>query len=234
MQHIEYIFERDKIIHVLSCKPSANRKLGLGYMVHTYHFSIEQVETGDFTLDSRNCLDCPYSYNMNMGKSGGCYTHKGLMYSGLKSMLKRLHRLWGEGKIQKYSKSSFDGFIKASSFFAPALTRLGVYGEPSTIPLNVIKKLVELSKKHTGYTHQWNLFNKKYSRYLMASTHSAFESRMANNLGWRSFESSRAKELTMPTCPAAKEFTGNKLTCVTCGACNGKIGGKNNIHIVKH
>ena len=234
MQQVEYIFEKDKIVHVLVCKPSANRKLGVGYMVHTYHFSIEQVTTGDFTLDSRNCMDCPYSYNMNNGKSGNCYTHSHPQGSGLRSMLKRLNRIWGEGKIGKYDKGKFDGFVKACSFYAPELTRVGCYGEGITLPIYNIKKLVEVSKKHTAYSHQWSLHNKKYAKYFMASTHSAFESNMANNLGWRSFESSKAKELTMPTCPAAKEFTGNKLTCVTCGACNGKMGGKNNIHIKKH
>lgn len=234
MQKVEYIFEKDKIIHVLSCKPSANRKLGIGYMIHTYHFSVEQVSSGDFTLDSRNCLDCPYSYNMNHGKSGGCYTHGGMMGQGLRSMLKRLKKIWGDGGIGKYDKVKFESFISACSFFSPQLTRLGVYGEPITLPLPNIESLVELSPKHTGYTHQWSLQNNKYAKYLMASTHSAFESRMANNVGWRSFESSKEKELTMPTCPAAKEFTGNKLTCVTCGACNGKLGGKNNIHIKKH
>lgn len=234
MQQVEYIFEKDKIVHVLVCKPSANRKLGVGYIVHTYHFSVEQVSSGDFTLDSRNCMDCPYSYNMNNGKSGNCYTHGNMMGQGLRSMLKRLKRLWGESKIDKYNKNKFDGFISACSLFTPVLSRLGVYGEPITLPLHNIKKLIEVSIKHTGYTHQWSIHNKKYAKYLMASTHSAFESNMANNIGWRSFESSKVKELTMPTCPAAKEFTGNKLTCVTCGACNGKIGGRNNIHIKKH
>lgn len=232
---MEYIFQSDNIVHVLKTKPSENSKLGFGYIVHTYHWSIDQVSSGKFTNDAHNCMDCPYSYNQNAGKSGGCYTHGGLQGQGLRSMLKRLHRLYGEGKIEKLDKQKLEEFISLSSAASPVLTRLGVYGEPITLPLNTMGKLVRISKAHTGYTHQWNKdAAKPYSKYLMASTHSVFETLIAESYGFRAFVSAKSKEKAMPVCPASKEM-GYKLTCVQCKACDGTVNGKTkSIFIHKH
>jgi hypothetical protein len=150
-------------------------------------------------------------------------------------MLKRLHRLYGEGKIEKLDKQKLEEFISLSSAASPVLTRLGVYGEPITLPLNTMGKLVRISKAHTGYTHQWNKDRaKQYSKYLMASTHSVFETLIAESYGFRAFVSAKSKEKAMPVCPASKEM-GYKLTCVQCKACDGTVNGKTkSIFIHKH
>lgn len=232
---MEYIFQSGDIIHVLKTKPSENSKLGFGFVVHTYHWSLDQIATGVFTNDAHNCMDCPYSYNQNGGKTGGCYTHGGPQGKGLRSMLKRLHRLYGEGKIESFNKNLFNAFLTLSSSASPVLTRLGVYGEPITLPLNVMGKLVRISKSHTGYTHQWNKDTAgEYSKYLMASTHNTFETLIAESRGYRSFQSSKQKDAKMPVCPASKEMN-YKLTCIQCKACDGKASGKSkSIFIHKH
>jgi len=233
---MEYIFRSGDIIHVLKTKASENSKLGFGYIVHTYHWSVDQVARGVFNDDAHNCMDCPYSYNQNGGKTGGCYTHGGMQGQGLRSMLKRLHRLYGEGKIDnKLNKGKLDNFISLSSAAGTVLTRLGVYGEPITLPLNVMGKLVRISKSHTGYTHQWNKEAAiPYAKYLMASTHNQFETLIAESRGFRAFQSSKDKDKKMPVCPASKEMN-YKLTCVECKACDGTVNGKTkSIFIFKH
>lgn len=232
---MEYIFQANNVIHVLKTKLSENSKLGFGFVVHTYHWSVDQIASGVFTNDSHNCMDCPYSYNQNGGKTGGCYTHGGMQGQGLRSMLKRLHRLFGEGKIESFNKDLFDKFLTLSASASPVLTRLGVYGEPITLPLNVMGKLVRISKSHTGYTHQWNKDTAgEYSKYLMASTHNTFETLIAESRGYRSFQSSKQKDAKMPVCPASKEMN-YKLTCIQCKACDGKASGKSkSIFIHKH
>lgn len=219
---MEYIFQSDNIIHVLKTKASENSKLGFGYIVHTYHWSVDQVSSGSFTNDSHNCMDCPYSYNQNNGKSGGCYTHNGMQGQGLRSMLKRLHKLFAAGEIKQFNEKDFNTFVLTSKKASPVLTRLGVYGEPLTLPIDVMEKIVNISKSHTGYTHQWNKDSAiPYSKYLMASTHNIFETLIAEKRGFRCFQSSKEKDAKMPVCPASKEM-GYKLTCVECKACNGK------------
>lgn len=228
---VEYKFKKNGVIHVIQCKPSMNKKLGLyEMMIQTYHISEEQLQ--DYRNDSANCLDCQYSYNQNGGESGGCYTHKGYQGMGIKSMIKRLSKV----DIGAYNKAAFDGFIGYISQFTITLCRLGAYGEPVLMPLNMIEKLVKASKKHTGYTHQWNKPEYlNYSKYLMASTHSKFETAVANSLGYRAFESNTELDRKMPICPASKKFTGEKKTCVQCVACCGTFNKKsNNIFIYKH
>lgn len=235
MNSIEYTFKLNNQVHVLQTKPSANTKLGAGYITATYHFAIEQVVNNNLKLDANTCFDCKYSYNQNNNKTGGCYTHSGLQSLGLRAMLNRLNKIYHKGTIKEYDKDSFNSFVQASKLINPVLVRAGAYGEPTTLPLNLIGKLTRLSPKHTGYTSQWNKPQVQgYSKYLMASTHSKFESSVANSLGFRSFESSKQKESKMAVCPASKEF-GKKKTCIECAACNGTINKKtNNIHIKTH
>lgn len=228
---IEYIFKHEGVIHVIQCKPSENTKIGIfSLVIQTYHISEEQLS--DFSNDQLNCLDCPYSYNMNEGKSGGCYTHKGLQGVGIKSMVRRLSKL----NIDPFDSTSFNSYIQKIAKFPIQLCRLGAYGEPCLLPLNVIEALIKTSKTHTGYTHQWNKEEyKDYSKYLMASTHNSFETSIANDMGFRAFESNKVKEKTVAICPASKEFKGNKKTCVECAACCGTVSSKkSNIFIYKH
>ena len=100
MKNIKYTFSDDKNVHVLQAKISQNSKIGAGYVLQTYHFSVDQVKNNDFTQDTNNCMDCPFSYNQNNGKSGGCYTHKGMQLMGLKSMLRSLNKNFD--KIEKF------------------------------------------------------------------------------------------------------------------------------------
>jgi len=235
MNQIEYIFRNGDQVHVLQTKPSANSKLGAGYITTTYHYSVSQVEHNNFKDDAKTCFDCPYSFSSNGGKSGGCYTHKGLISSGLRSMLNRLHKLHSAGRILEYNKDSFNLFISGSAALKPVLTRYASYGEPVSLALNLLGKLAKISKKHVGYSHLWTKPELAgYSKYLMASTHSYFETLVANSLGWRAFESADKADVKTPICPASKEF-GKKLTCIECAACGGvKKGQTNNIFIKTH
>ena len=224
---LEYIFKRDGVVHVLKIAPSNNKKLGTGNIVSTYHFSEDQVKENDFKLDSKNCFNCPYSHNQG---SSNCYTHKGPQHWGLVGMLKKLNKL----PIQEFQKESFEAFLYGIETLTPKFCRFGVYGEPITLQLSEIKLITDRVKNFTGYTHQWgNSWG--YEKYFMASTHSLDETSLANKLGWRAFETSKVENASSPLCPASKEFKGNKLTCIQCVACNGKIKNKsNNIFIKNH
>ena len=236
-KQIEYIFHHKGIVHVLQTRPSTNSKLGIGMIMQTYHFSLSQVIDLDFTQDKDNCRDCPMSYNQNGGKSGGCYCHSGLQRFGLLSMLKRLNRLYLSNKIHRLDKDKFNSYLIDSKAVRPILLRVGSYGEGATMPLNIVGKLVKCAASYTAYSHMWTKPEYKgYSKYFMASTHGYFETLVANSLGFRAFESAKTQDVTkMAMCPAAKEFSGNKKTCIECGACNGTFKQKtNNIFIKTH
>jgi hypothetical protein len=235
MKQIEYIYSDKKNIHVIQAKVSQNSKIGIGYVIQTYHFSIDQVINNDFKLDKNNCLNCPYSFNQNNGKSGGCYTHKGTQSWGLKSMLKRLHN--NLDSIKPFNSDMLTAFyINVVNTYKVDLIRFGAYGEAVLMGEDVINILLPLSKKHTGYTHQWD--NKKYTwskNAFMSSTHNLKEVIKAEKKGFRNFFATTDKEVTSGTnCPASKE-SGLNLTCIKCGLCSGtKTNIKKDIFILNH
>lgn len=232
----EYIFHDKEIVHVLQTKPSSNKKLGIGIVMQTYHFSLQQVIHNDLTLDKDNCRLCPLSYVKGDGQSQGCYCHKGLQRFGLISMLKKLHRIYHEDKIKLFHQEKFDNYKINSKTANPILLRLGAYGEAVLMPFEVVDGLVGCAKNFTAYTHLWDKPEyQKYSKYFMASTHGYFETLVANSMGFRAFESAIESDVKTPICPAAKEFKHKKKTCIQCGACDGVARGKtNNIFIKIH
>ena len=232
----KYNFKHNDVVHSLDVKISQNSKIGFGIVLQTYHFSIEQIENNDFTLDEKNCLDCPYSFNQNNGKSGKCYTHKGMQLMGLKSKLKSLHKQNLQGKIKEFNSDDFRKFISHSSIKKIDLIRFGAYGEAVTLPLEVRDTLFDVQNilgcKVTSYTHQWRTANE--TRF-MASTHNLAEMLQAKKLGYRCFTVTAEAIDNAFNCPASKESE-RKKTCVQCGLCDGQVSGKRkkDIYILKH
>jgi len=239
MKDIKYIYRLGNTVNVLNAKVSQNSKIGIGYIIQTYHYSIEQVMDASLVNDKASCLDCPLSYNQNNGKSGGCYTHKGMQLMGLKSMLRGLNRKLNT--INEFKQSDFFNFVnKVKATNKVDLVRFGAYGEPILLPLKVVEVLSGLSQKTTGYTHQWNKPQyQKYNKFFMSSTHTETERQQAKDLGYRSFfvatsEIKGFKPQNAVNCPASKESSKN-LSCIACGLCNGTSRGiKKDIYIMKH
>jgi hypothetical protein len=230
MKKKEYLFELGENIHLIQWKVSQNSKIGLGFVIQTYHFSKEQITNLDLKLDKTNCLNCPFSYSSNDARSGKCYTHKGMQRMGLNSMLKRLNVLYMNGAIEAFNLSKFKLF--AASIPKVDLCRYGAYGEPSLLPLQVFETFD--SYKRTGYTHAWRLFD--IGKYLMASVHTDEEMKLAKSKGYRTFrvieelETVNSNEIN---CPASKE-SGKKATCVTCRLCKGFDEKIKDIYILQH
>ena len=68
----------------------------------------------------------------------------------------------------------------------PTPIRLGTYGDPALLPLELLKKLVS-GRKYTGYTHQWETCNPEYSKYLMASIDHSNSKEQAISKGYRTY-----------------------------------------------
>lgn len=230
---IIFLSDDSKTVTVLQIKKGQNSKLGSTKMIQTYHFSIEQILQNDFKNDLHNCGDCKFSYNQNNGISGGCYTHKGLQYMGLKSMLKRLNKLSDSGfKYLSQQTSEYNNFL--NNLQDVNFCRFGTYGEPTLLSLPVIYDITQRVKNWTGYTHQWHKVNKDYSLFFMASVHSSIESNIAKSFGYRSFIVSNDTTQNAVNCPASKE-AGKKTICSKCVLCSGTIGkGKKDIYILTH
>lgn len=101
--------------------------------------------------------------------------------------------------------------------------RIGSYGEPTAVPVEIWKEQLDLGKvKWTGYTQRWEI-NSEYQSFLMASVNSGDEAERAHELGWRTYRVKKASERTLVkeiVCPASYE-AGRQTECSQCLLCNG-------------
>ena len=242
-------FKLDNTIQVFRLGKSANKKItnGKDEIVQTYTFSIDQYNyiqdcilkgiKSDFktffSLDEKNCFDCPFSSNSGNGK---CYTHKFMQYTGFTAMLKSIVKQYPTlDSIPTYSLYSFHLVEKIVKMAKDRYVRFGTYGEPSMHPYELVEVMAYASKTWTGYTHQYMRKN-HYSKYFMASTHNQLQAKTANDkFNYRSFIAVKDNTKTVGViCPASKEAN-NKANCADCGLCSGIFGkGKKDVVILEH
>ena len=109
-------------------------------------------------------------------------------------------------------------------FFKNQKMRLGCYGDPAAVPLEIWTHFCNIVDGFTGYTHQWKICNPLLAYYCMASVDTVWEQKEAKDIGWRTF---RIREIDDPiilsneiVCPASKE-AGRVTNCHDCSVCMG-------------
>lgn len=107
------------------------------------------------------------------------------------------------------------------NIFQNRSVRIGAYGDPAAVPIDIWEKVSASAAATTGYTHQWRRYP-ELKPYCMASVDSLAERHIAKLLGWRTFRTSRntVKHHNESICPASEQ-AGYKLNCNTCLACDG-------------
>ena len=113
--------------------------------------------------------------------------------------------------------------------------RLGAYGDPMALPLEVVEGVARAFMGHTGYTHQWMQATANevasWQRLCMASVDSPVGFARAQAAGWRTFRVRTADQPAFPDealCPASAEAATcdedgfpNRTTCTECMRCGG-------------
>lgn len=176
---------------------------------------IEAVKSGE---DRAICGNCPHRGN-NDGTGRSCYVtvHQAptQVYKGVTRGL--------------YPDIDWNNPEHAAAFNGKKI-RLGAYGDPAAVPINVWDAVAKHVAGWTGYTHAWRRSNisRRMKNYLMASCDSVEDRDNAKRAGWRTFRVRSAYESIGErefTCPASDE-AGNKTTCKDCMACGGLRNGK--------
>lgn len=195
--------------------PSQNAKTGpipQVWIIRSDVAPTDALRSGD---DASVCGDCPLRQygNAAMGARGGekgtaCYvvTHRAPL------TVFRTFRRGGYGPLD------------ATALARHAVVRLGAYGDPAAVPLEVWDRLASVGPRLLGYTHAWRYVPQGYARYCMASVESAADAHHAQASGYRTFRVLSPGDITGPgeaTCPASEEG-GYRRTCATCKACNGR------------
>ena len=135
------------------------------------------------------CIDCKLCDGSGIQRSiaikihgskqntnGSCYVN--LMMDGVNAQ----YTSFINGNIATYNPAAHRDLIKNRAI------RLGSYGDPAMVPIDVWMDLLSMASNHTGYTHQWRDPDKQaYKSILMASVDTLQDITDATELGWRQF-----------------------------------------------
>ena len=196
-----------KPIIVIATTSSKNSKTGGIVQTWIMRADIEPhkaLQTGD---DASVCGDCPHR-PLN---GGACYV---TVFQAPLSVYRAYHR----GIYPQAEAGQFAGQI----------VRIGSYGDPAAVPLQVWDDYTQGTTGRTGYTHQWRDTDASgLGMYAMASCDTADERIIAKSQGWRTFRVRLDTDAVMDgevVCPASEEG-GHKVTCSQCKACDGNSRG---------
>jgi hypothetical protein len=191
-----------------------SRNAKTGDMVQTYILADNgksPVESARTLEDAAICGACPH----RRGLGGSCYVNLG---QGPRSVMDGIMRgIYPEGLGQ------------AAELSRGRMVRLGTYGDPAAVPVQIWETLLENARGHTGYTHQWKTLSGmqgvRIMSLVMASADSPEDRAEAKGRGYRTFRVRLSNQEPMPgefICPASSE-AGKRKTCAECGACNGGV-----------
>jgi hypothetical protein len=155
---------------------------------------------------------------------GNCPHRDGTCYVNIAQAPLAVYRAVQAGSYPKFNAKQH------LSLFKGRFLRLGSYGDPAAVPIQVWETLCSVASHHTGYTHQWRTCHPAYAAYCMASVETAAQRLEAIAKGWRTFRVRLPNQPIEPgefVCPASQE-AGRRLTCDECKACSGSKGGGKN------
>ncbi len=165
---------------------------------------LDAIKSGD---DASICGDC---IHRGAGGARSCYVQ---VWSAPRNV-------WLAYKRGKYEKV----WIPANRL-GGEIVRLGTYGDPAAVPMEVWHDALYFPDSTLGYTHQWR--DQRFAdlkQWCMASCESEADYVRAKLLGWRTFRV-HAPDVSWRSshevvCPASAE-AGRKTHCADCKACGG-------------
>jgi hypothetical protein len=163
----------------------------------------EAVKTGS---DSSVCGRCP----LRPAALGGCYVRT---YQAPSS----IWRAYQRGLYPRADAESIACYVSGRD------VRLGAYGDPAAVPVEVWNGLLAHARRHTGYSHGTGL-----ESLCMVSTSDLTATRAAWSKGFRTFRAGHGGPVAGEiVCPSPR------LTCKQCGICNG-AGSMPSVYIDAH
>lgn len=207
------LFDGRPIVVVVTGIASSSSNAKTGAMLQTWILRSDvapndAVREGE---DSTVCGDCPYA------SGRGCYVRTG----------EAPLSVWRAYRRGSYASIAGD-LAAIAALGSGRVVRIGSYGDPAAVPLEIWESLASRSTAHTGYTHAWRrLTDRRWRGLLMASCDLPSDRVTASLMGWRTFRVSDAVDAARQkgemTCPASAE-AGKARTCADCHACDGTRG----------
>lgn len=192
--------------------PTSNRKTGMMLQTWVLLSNVHPNEAIHTGADRSICGNCPLRLNARGHRI--CY---------VKPMpLGQIYKQYRAGRYDRQPILNYN---------LPA--RIGSYGDPTAVPIEVWRKLIKSVPYTTGYTRQWtNPAFKDYQAFCMASVFTLEEARLAASAGWKTYRTRLGTDNLVSKeieCPAS--ITPLIVTCATCKLCTGS---KSNVSIKVH
>jgi hypothetical protein len=189
---------------LLGTDRSKNEKTGPMLQTYILRSDMHPANAVRTYQDGAICGDCPLR-----GIDGGeriCYVS---LYHGVSTAWKS----YADGRARR---------VPHEQFVRRQPIRMGAYGDPAAVPIEVWQSLLRRARGHTGYTHAWRTCDQRFRGLLMASCDNPEDYVEAKALGWATYRLLMEGEARMPgerPCPANKA-TG--VSCSVCRQCNGQ------------
>jgi len=197
--------------------PSQNRKTGPMLQLWILREDVSPTAAKRTGADESICGDCPLRHFLG----GGCYVNVG-------QAPESVWRAYSRGNVPAMPLADVPQAVAGKA------VRLGAYGDPAALPIEVLEALTATAKMHTGYTHQWRHLGPEYAALLMASTDTVADRMAATALGWRYF--GLATDVTEAAADAIECQSDTRDNhYVDCGLCGGNTrSGAKSILITPH
>ena len=157
-----------------------------------------------------------------------CYVNVGQAPEGV-------YKAWKRGKYPVYDPKMHAKRLRNRTI------RLGAYGDPAALPVDLLEYLVGLSNGHTGYSHQ--LFDiartnvslaDRLSQLLMVSCDDNAQHDIATARGWRTF-TVKTPDGDIPKDSIQCPFYTHNVQCENCLLCSGSAKSRaKSIYVVAH
>jgi hypothetical protein len=208
-------------ILVIATAQNGNRKIGamLQLWIIPAISPIAAVKSG---ADASVCGDCKMRGDGH-GRQRSCYVEWW-------RAVENIWQNWAKGKTRPISPQVF------ATAFPRLQLRIGAYGDPVAVPLEVWQWLLCTAAGWTAYTHQWRRAPAGFKGWCMASVESLEEQQAAAALGWRTYRARLQGEPALATeavCPASEEG-GHKALCAGCSLCRGLSRPAKHVTILAH
>lgn len=175
-----------------------NAKTGDMVQVWILRADANPVRAARLGRDASVCGACP----LRPRTSGACYVR-------LQNAPLSVWRSWRRGNYAKIEPSALAG----------QNIRLGAYGDPAALPVELVRELRSVGRTVTGYTHSWKT-SPDLRGLVMASCDTPKAAEHAIAAGWGVFRAGArdSSDRGSATLCAAE----NGATCASCGACDGR------------
>jgi hypothetical protein len=189
---------------------SSNRKTGAMLQTYILRADLSPVEAIKTGADASICGDC--KLRGVLGKRRVCYVNL------------------GQGPLSVFRGHKRGIYPVAASprdIGRGRIIRLGTYGDPAAVPVEVWNELISEARGHTGYSHQWKT-RPDLRGIVMASADNVQEKSEAWAEGWRTFRLADAPTPGEIVCPSL-----SGVHCADCRLCDG-AGAAKSITIPAH